>query len=136
MDTASSPPVHRSLNSHLPVNVILRNQTPYTIDTFWHDYTGAKVRYLKLKPGQSSNQPTYATHPWTFVASHPETDEPLPDQVLVVGQQRVSVFGFGERVPWAMCLLTHAHSQLATSTPCCTLAFPPVLVYLYACVQT
>ena len=45
------------------------NRTSGHMQVFWIDYTGQRVLYNILWPGESHEQKTYLTHPWLIVDS-------------------------------------------------------------------
>ncbi|MBA3554920.1 MAG: hypothetical protein H0W29_09220 [Gemmatimonadales bacterium] len=60
----------RSLNSNKPVTVTFSNGFSTggpSITTFWLDYSGQRVFYNSLNPGQSYEQGTFVTHPWIVI---------------------------------------------------------------------
>ncbi|MEO8193424.1 MAG: hypothetical protein ABI681_06205 [Gemmatimonadales bacterium] len=57
----------QSLNSSTPTLVRLTNATCSTVSVYWLDFTGQRVFYNSLAPGDSYVQGTYLTHPWVIV---------------------------------------------------------------------
>ena len=46
--------------------ILFKNNTGRKVDIFWLDYTGHKVKYGTLRPGDQRRQTTYVSHPWIF----------------------------------------------------------------------
>lgn len=42
----------------------IENTTNEDMTVYWLNYEGESVPYMKLEPGESQEQQTYATHPW------------------------------------------------------------------------
>lgn len=83
-------PRHRSLNCRIPTVIEFLNGTPHTVCTVWLDYNGGERRYFTLKPGDRVRQPSFTSHPWSFVAPD------VPDALCVVQDQ---AFFYGPPVP-------------------------------------
>ena len=47
------------------VFLTFNNASGETVEIFWHNYSGNLVSYGRLRPGQTMNMNTYATHPWS-----------------------------------------------------------------------
>ena len=45
------------------------NESDRPINIYWHDYEGHKVNYGIIGPGESREQVTFVTHPWSATAS-------------------------------------------------------------------
>lgn len=56
----------RSLSSDVPVTVTFRNRTQIMRRVTWLDFTGNRVDYAVIDPGQKYTINTFATHPWEF----------------------------------------------------------------------
>ncbi|KAM9859175.1 von Hippel-Lindau disease tumor suppressor [Aulostomus maculatus] len=60
------PPLVRSLNTRVPVSVVVCNRTPYVVRTLWIDFHGEPRAYCDLQPGTGRKMETYMAHPWMF----------------------------------------------------------------------
>jgi tetratricopeptide (TPR) repeat protein len=56
-----------SIEAVTQAQMVLVNESDVTIDIYWLNYQGGRVRYQTLAPGQNGLQHTYLTHPWLAV---------------------------------------------------------------------
>ncbi|KAK2171058.1 hypothetical protein NP493_1109g00077 [Ridgeia piscesae] len=56
----------RSIQSELFSYIRFINRTQQTVDLFWMNYAGERVKYITLLPGGQFSVETFATHPWIF----------------------------------------------------------------------
>ena len=56
---------------------------------YWWDYSGEKVHYKTLSPGQRHRQQTYLTHPWTFKTLADDDEDEDEDVRCVVHSSSV-----------------------------------------------
>jgi hypothetical protein len=54
----------RSLESVTATSIRFVNQTDITVDVYWLDLDGQRVKYATLAPGETLDQATFLTHPW------------------------------------------------------------------------
>jgi hypothetical protein len=59
----------RSLNSNVATTIDFRNESAGRIRIYWLDFSGRRVFYAVLGPGQGYRQQTYLTHPWVAVGA-------------------------------------------------------------------
>lgn len=52
-----------------PTSIRFVNQSPGVRNIIWLDYTGHRVFYNSLQPGQSYVQQTFLTHPWLITTA-------------------------------------------------------------------
>jgi hypothetical protein len=64
--SCSAEPTSHSLNSDHPTSFTIINHTSVTLTALWLDFTGKRVKYFDLPPGQSHHQNTFVTHPWVI----------------------------------------------------------------------
>jgi hypothetical protein len=57
-------PVARSLHAQHATEVVFKNNNTHAVRIWWLNYTGKRVWYQTLAPGESYTQSTYLTHPW------------------------------------------------------------------------
>jgi hypothetical protein len=57
----------RSLVSDISLHLVFANHTHGSVSIYWLDFTGERVWYNTLAPGESYSQQTYVTHPWVIV---------------------------------------------------------------------
>ncbi len=80
----------RSINGNTPTAVrFVNTSATSTFQIFWLNYTGQRVLYATLGPGQSFIQQTFLTHPWVIADTSPaatcqEIYLPLPEQAPAV----------------------------------------------------
>jgi hypothetical protein len=53
-----------SLSGERPANITFTNNSAAPRNVYWIGYSGQRVLYQTLKPGQHYIQPTFITHPW------------------------------------------------------------------------
>jgi hypothetical protein len=79
-----------SLSGERTARITFTNDTTAARNISWIDYSGRRVLYKILQPGQHYTQPTYITHPWVvtdkdnackaaIVAQQPDTDFQIRD---------------------------------------------------------
>ena len=56
----------RSIQSQQFSYIRFINRTQQTVDLFWMNYAGERVKYITLQPGGQFSVETFATHPWIF----------------------------------------------------------------------
>ncbi|UXI18380.1 hypothetical protein NH340_JMT04323 [Sarcoptes scabiei] len=56
----------KSLNSEIPVKIVIRNQTDRDVAITWIDYDGNEVVYSILASNKNYILNSYVTHPWIF----------------------------------------------------------------------
>ena len=62
----------KSINGDTPTAVrFVNTSTTQTFQVFWLNYTGQRVLYNTLGPGQSFIQQTFLTHPWVIADTSP-----------------------------------------------------------------
>jgi VHL beta domain len=54
----------RSLNGTCSTRFMITNGLAKPVNVFWLNYRGEPVNYMRLSPGETREQQTYATHPW------------------------------------------------------------------------
>jgi hypothetical protein len=54
----------RSLNGTCSTRFMITNGLAQPVNVFWLNYRGEPVNYMRLSPGETREQQTYATHPW------------------------------------------------------------------------
>lgn len=69
MANQMNPKRHRSVNSKVASFVRFCNASGSSASVIWFDYTGHRVLYTLLKPGQYIDMNTFVSHPWTFEKS-------------------------------------------------------------------
>ena len=47
-------------------SIHFENASAQTINLYWLNYSGERVLYNVLSPGDSRDRPTYVTHPWVI----------------------------------------------------------------------
>ncbi|CAK9294771.1 unnamed protein product [Gordionus sp. m RMFG-2023] len=57
----------KSAPSEQETFVCFRNETDLSIDVYWINYKGARVKYKTLTPSQTLDVITFVGHPWIFV---------------------------------------------------------------------
>ena len=63
-------PVARSLHAQHATEVVFKNIGTHAVRIWWLNYTGKRVLYQTLAPGESYTQSTYLTHPWIATNKH------------------------------------------------------------------
>lgn len=63
-------PAHKSVSSNSAQTMTVINESNESVDVYWSDFQGNAIFYKTLHPGQSYNQPTFATHAWVFWQSN------------------------------------------------------------------
>jgi len=58
-----------SINGSQTAAITFVNASSITQNVYWRDYSGTRVLYNTLSPGQSFVQPTFLTHPWVITDS-------------------------------------------------------------------
>ena len=56
----------RSIPSDQAVTMTVVNSSSEPVSVYWSDLGGSLNFYMTLNPGQSYNQPTFASHSWIF----------------------------------------------------------------------
>lgn len=79
--TCSDEKTLTSLPGDRTAQIAFSNDSDAVRDIYWLNYSGQRVFYLALKPGQRYVQPTYITHPWVI------TDSGGACKALIVTQQ-------------------------------------------------
>jgi hypothetical protein len=54
----------RSLNGMCSTRFMITNSLAKPVNVFWLNYRGEPINYMRLSPGETREQQTYATHPW------------------------------------------------------------------------
>lgn len=54
----------RAEESQTPITLTIVNHSPAPVRLQWIDFEGKSVEYNQVAPGQTVEQPTFATHPW------------------------------------------------------------------------
>ncbi len=70
-----------SLPGDRAAQITFTNDAPAARDVYWINYSGQRVFYITLQPGQHYTQPTYITHPWVI------TDNSGACKAAIVAQQ-------------------------------------------------
>jgi hypothetical protein len=60
----------RSVDAQQQAPIEFTNTSGQERLVFWLDYSGNRVQYHRLQPGQTANQNTYLTHPWLVADSN------------------------------------------------------------------
>jgi hypothetical protein len=81
----------QSVNSNTPTAIrFVNTSTTATFQVFWLNFTGQRVLYTALAPGQSYVQSTFLTHPWVIADT---SDVPVCQEIyLPVQEQAPAVF--------------------------------------------
>ena len=58
-----------SISGTTPTKVTFINSSDRPIRTYWLNYTGKRVYYAEVLPGQRYTQETFVTHPWLITDS-------------------------------------------------------------------
>ncbi len=71
LETANAGPaicpaesVSKSTSGKITTKISFKNKLKQTVKIYWLNYSGRRVFYRQLKPGDSYTQQTYVTHPW------------------------------------------------------------------------
>lgn len=56
--------VSKSTSGKITTKISFKNRLKQTVKIYWLNYSGRRVLYRQLKPGESYTQQTYVTHPW------------------------------------------------------------------------
>ena len=67
------------------ITLAFQNESGQDVELFWHDYDGNEISYGVIANGQTRNQGTYASHPWSV------TGKARPNEHLVVDGAEVFV---------------------------------------------
>jgi hypothetical protein len=59
----------RSIESTTLTGIRFVNASTQSINVYWLDFSGQRLLYFTLAPGQTSAQGTYVTHPWVVTGS-------------------------------------------------------------------
>ena len=54
----------KSLNGAYATRFSITNELTRPVELYWLNYSGEPVLYMTLNPGETRDQPTYASHPW------------------------------------------------------------------------
>jgi hypothetical protein len=97
----------RSMNSAIPTEITFINNSTASLRVYWLSFQGKRVFFAEVKPGNSSGQKTFVSHPW-LVASSPAEEclgifmaGPAPGTVVI--QKTPSAPKL--RLPWENTLL-------------------------------
>lgn len=67
LDPVAIDTAYASLNGDEQGIIQFVNNQAYSVDLFWIDYAGDRVKYATLDSGMGITQYTYLTHPWLAV---------------------------------------------------------------------
>lgn len=67
LDPFAVDTAYASLNGDEQGIIQFVNNQSYSVDLFWIDYAGDRVKYATLDSGMAITQYTYLTHPWLAV---------------------------------------------------------------------
>ena len=56
----------RSLSGDKRCQIMFHNKTAETLEFWWLDYEGRRVRFGEVGPGERASMDTYETHPWVL----------------------------------------------------------------------